>query len=104
MIWFSSHEEKFEMRPGRKYAVSALKPWNRRSISDNMKRIALAFIRGYKFVLSPLLGRNCRFYPSCSDYMHEAIRKHGFGKGIQLGTRRLLKCHPFHEGGVDHVP
>lgn len=69
-----------------------------------MKKIALSLIRVYKFAISPLLGNNCRFYPPCSDYMHEAIIKHGLLKGIQLGTRRLLKCHPFHEGGVDHVP
>lgn len=69
-----------------------------------MKQIALALIRCYKVILSPLLGKNCRFFPPCSDYMHEAIRKHGLGKGILLGTRRLLKCHPFHEGGVDPVP
>ena len=66
--------------------------------------MALFFIRGYKLAISPVLGKHCRFYPSCSDYMHEAIQKYGLGKGIQLGTRRLLKCHPFHTGGVDHVP
>jgi putative membrane protein insertion efficiency factor len=69
-----------------------------------MKKIALALIKGYKILISPLLGRNCRFYPTCSEYMHEAIQKYGLFKGISLGTRRLLKCHPFHAGGVDHVP
>lgn len=69
-----------------------------------MKQIVLVLIRGYKIALSPFLGQNCRFYPPCSDYMHEAIQKHGLGKGLLLGTRRLLKCHPFHGGGVDHVP
>ncbi|MEE8377636.1 MAG: membrane protein insertion efficiency factor YidD [Candidatus Aminicenantaceae bacterium] len=69
-----------------------------------MKKIALALIKGYKFLISPLLGRNCRFYPTCSEYTHEAIQKHGLIKGILLGTKRLLKCHPFHSGGVDPVP
>ncbi|MCJ7579417.1 MAG: membrane protein insertion efficiency factor YidD [Candidatus Aminicenantes bacterium] len=69
-----------------------------------MKKIALALIKGYKILISPLMGRNCRFYPTCSEYTHEAIQKHGLFKGILLGTRRLLKCHPFHAGGVDHVP
>ncbi len=69
-----------------------------------MKKIALALIKGYKILISPLLGRNCRFYPTCSEYTHEAIQKHGLFKGILLGTKRLLKCHPFHAGGVDPVP
>lgn len=69
-----------------------------------MKKIALVLIKGYRILISPLLGRNCRFYPSCSEYAHEAIQKHGLSKGIFLGTKRLLKCHPFHTGGVDHVP
>ncbi len=69
-----------------------------------MKKIALALIKGYKILISPLLGRNCRFYPTCSEYTHEAIQKHGLLKGLLLGTKRLLKCHPFHSGGVDPVP
>ncbi len=69
-----------------------------------MKNIALTLIKGYKFLISPLLGINCRFYPTCSEYTHEAIQKHGFFKGLLLGTKRLIKCHPFHSGGVDPVP
>ncbi len=69
-----------------------------------MKKIALFLIKGYRKLISPLLGRNCRFYPTCSEYTHEAIQKHGLFKGIFLGTQRLLKCHPFHAGGVDPVP
>lgn len=69
-----------------------------------MKKIVLALIKGYKILISPLLGRNCRFYPTCSEYTHEAIQKHGLLKGLLLGTKRLLKCHPFHSGGVDPVP
>jgi len=69
-----------------------------------MKRIFLFLLRAYKKVLSPLLGRHCRFYPTCSDYMAEAVRKHGLAKGLGLGLKRLLKCHPFHQGGLDPVP
>jgi putative membrane protein insertion efficiency factor len=69
-----------------------------------MKRAALLAIRLYQLVLSPILGGQCRFYPSCSAYTREAIEKHGLLKGLALGGRRLLKCHPFHPGGVDTVP
>jgi putative membrane protein insertion efficiency factor len=69
-----------------------------------MKQIALFLIRCYQLLLSPLLGRHCRFYPTCSVYTYEAIKKHGLLKGIFLGSKRLLKCHPFHPGGVDFVP
>lgn len=69
-----------------------------------MKKIALFLIRSYQLLLSPLLGRNCRFYPTCSDYTYQAIKKYGFFKGILLGSKRLLKCHPFHPGGVDLLP
>ena len=69
-----------------------------------MKDIVLFLIRGYKKFLSPLLGQHCRFFPSCSDYTREAIEKHGLPKGLYLGTKRVLKCHPFHPGGVDPVP
>jgi len=69
-----------------------------------MKNIALFLIRGYQLLLSPVLGRSCRFYPTCSDYTYQAIKKYGFFKGIFLGSKRLLKCHPFHPGGVDLLP
>jgi putative membrane protein insertion efficiency factor len=69
-----------------------------------MKNIALALIKGYKIFISPLLGNHCRFHPSCSTYTYQAIKKHGLLKGAYLGGKRLLKCHPFHPGGVDLVP
>lgn len=61
-------------------------------------------IRGYQLFVSPLFGANCRFYPTCSEYTRLAIQKHGLIKGGGHGLRRLLKCHPFHPGGVDPVP
>ena len=69
-----------------------------------MKKVALLMIWLYQLILSPLIGRQCRFYPSCSSYTREAIEKYGVLEGIFLGGKRLLKCHPFHPGGVDLVP
>ena len=69
-----------------------------------MKKAAVWAIRLYQLTISPLLGGPCRFYPSCSAYRREAIEKYGLVKGVALGGRRLLKCHPFHPGGVDTVP
>jgi hypothetical protein len=61
-------------------------------------------LAGYKRLISPWLPSACRFYPTCSDYMREAIEMHGAGQGVWLGLRRLGRCHPFHEGGFDAVP
>jgi len=64
----------------------------------------LLIIRAYRYFLSPLLGDNCRFYPSCSGYAEQAIRQYGLLKGTYLSLKRLAKCHPFHDGGFDPVP
>lgn len=69
-----------------------------------MKRVVLWLIKGYAYLLSPLLGNNCRYYPSCSAYTREAVEIHGVGRGLWMGLRRILRCHPFHEGGYDPVP
>jgi len=69
-----------------------------------MKSAVLAMIRLYQMTVSPLLGRACRFYPSCSVYTAEAVTKYGVIKGLALGGKRLLRCHPFHQGGIDPVP
>lgn len=69
-----------------------------------MKPILLGVIRGYQLFLSPLLGSNCRYYPSCSHYTHEAIQKHGALRGSWLGLKRVSRCHPWYEGGIDLVP
>ena len=68
------------------------------------RRPFLAAIRFYQRAISPLLPPSCRFYPTCSEYMRQAIMRHGVARGIALGTIRLLKCHPFHPGGHDPVP
>ncbi len=69
-----------------------------------MKRVLIRAVRLYAWLVSPLLGNNCRYYPSCSHYMQEAIEKHGAGRGLWLGLKRIGRCHPFHEGGFDPVP
>ena len=69
-----------------------------------MRRILMGMIRVYQWTLSPLFGPCCRFHPSCSCYTHEAIERHGVIRGLWLGVRRLLRCHPFVEGGYDPVP
>ncbi|MGC8970771.1 MAG: membrane protein insertion efficiency factor YidD [bacterium] len=66
-----------------------------------MKKIALVLIRFYKLFISPLLGKNCRFYPTCSEYTYQAIERYGLVKGIFLGLRRILRCNPFNPGGYD---
>jgi len=69
-----------------------------------MRIILINLIKFYKTFISPLLPPRCRFYPSCSSYGLEAIQLHGAIKGSYLTIKRLLKCHPFHEGGIDPVP
>jgi len=69
-----------------------------------MKRLLLLLLRAYQLGISPFLGRNCRFYPSCSEYATEAIREHGAARGSALTVKRLCKCHPWHPGGLDPVP
>ena len=69
-----------------------------------MKTVLLLLLRGYQLGVSPFLGKNCRFYPSCSDYAAQAITEHGALKGGILAARRLARCHPWHPGGMDPVP
>ncbi len=69
-----------------------------------MKYPLMLLIRLYRYLISPLLPNSCRFYPSCSEYALEALERHGFFKGGFLALRRLLRCHPFHPGGIDPVP
>jgi len=66
--------------------------------------VAQALIRVYQKALSPVLGRNCRYQPTCSRYTHEAIGRFGLVRGGWMGIRRIGRCHPFKEGGLDPVP
>ena len=69
-----------------------------------MKKIIIYLIKFYQITLSPLLGSNCRFQPTCSQYMIEAINLHGVLKGLILGFKRISKCHPLGSKGYDPVP
>lgn len=73
-------------------------------LSKLLKLVLLTLISFYQMMISPIIGSNCRFYPSCSKYAYMAIDMHGPAKGIILTAKRLLKCHPYHPGGVDPVP
>jgi uncharacterized protein len=68
-----------------------------------MTQLALIFLRTYKRWVSPMLPSACRFHPTCSEYTMDAIRKHGLLRGAGMGLWRLLRCHPFHQGGFDPV-
>jgi len=68
-----------------------------------MKKIALFCIHVYRIIISPHIPTECRYYPTCSSYMAEAIEKKGIWKGILLGVRRILKCNPLFPGGYDPV-
>lgn len=69
-----------------------------------MKCIFLALIKFYQFFISPWLGKNCRFEPTCSEYAYHAIDSYGIIKGLILGFRRILRCQPFSKGGYDPLP
>ncbi|NGX61955.1 MAG: putative membrane protein insertion efficiency factor [Chlamydiae bacterium] len=69
-----------------------------------MKTLLKGFLRLYQLTISPFLGPCCRFYPSCSEYAHEALETHGTIRGTWLTLKRLAKCGPWHPGGVDLVP
>jgi putative membrane protein insertion efficiency factor len=69
-----------------------------------MKKLLQLPIRLYQWFLSPLLGQNCRYHPSCSAYALEALELHGAGRGSWLAVRRICRCHPWHAGGYDPVP
>ena len=68
-----------------------------------MRGMTVAALRFYKRWLSPMLPSACRFHPTCSEYMMEAVQRYGTARGILLGLKRLAKCHPFHQGGYDPV-
>lgn len=67
-------------------------------------RLLVGVVKAYQLILSPMLGQQCRFYPTCSQYAIEAIRKHGAFLGTYFTVRRLLRCHPWHAGGHDPIP
>jgi uncharacterized protein len=69
-----------------------------------MTRALLAIVAAYRYAFSPMLGRSCRFHPSCSEYAQQALERHGALRGLWLALRRVGRCHPWHPGGYDPVP
>jgi len=69
-----------------------------------IKKLLLILVRGYQYLISPLMGNHCRYYPTCSSYTITAIERFGIIRGLWLAIKRISRCHPFHEGGVDPVP
>jgi putative membrane protein insertion efficiency factor len=69
-----------------------------------VKSLLILLLRAYQYLFRPLLGRNCRFMPSCSDYAIEAVARHGALRGGWLAIKRIGRCHPWHPGGYDPVP
>lgn len=67
-------------------------------------RVVVFLLMVYKTALSPLLMSNCKYHPTCSVYTREAVERHGVSKGLLLGAKRILRCHPFAAGGIDPVP
>lgn len=68
------------------------------------RRIGLVLIRSYQRLISPFLGRNCKYSPTCSEYAYQAVERFGLIRGMKMGAARIARCHPFHEGGYDPVP
>jgi uncharacterized protein len=85
-------------------AFSAASPTRADREAESMRALALLLLRIYKRAISPLLPPMCRFEPTCSVFMMQAIEKHGLARGAWLGIRRLSRCHPFNPGGWDPVP
>jgi putative membrane protein insertion efficiency factor len=67
-------------------------------------QVGIAAVRAYQWTVRPVIGPHCRFWPSCSDYAIEALRTHGAARGAIMASKRILRCNPWHEGGVDPVP
>ena len=90
--------------PGFPRRATALLSKAARGLVSVPRLLLIGFLRLYRFLVSPMYGDTCRFYPSCSLYALTAVQRHGALRGSWLAGRRLLRCHPWNPGGVDHVP
>jgi len=79
------------------------KNWSRSSYLKQVRNIAIRLVRGYQWLVSPLIGNNCRFHPTCSEYCVESIHKHGVIVGGWYSLVRILRCGPWSKGGIDEV-
>lgn len=77
---------------------------NKKGLNYWCSRLLILPIRFYQYVISPWLGKNCRFHPTCSHYAIKSLEQHGPTKGLWLALKRMSKCHPWHQGGYDPVP
>lgn len=69
-----------------------------------MQKVLILFVNAYRLLLSPILGNNCRYHPSCSEYALTALKRYGAIQGSWLAAKRIGRCHPWHPGGLDPVP
>ncbi|MGD0102461.1 MAG: membrane protein insertion efficiency factor YidD [Rhodopila sp.] len=75
-----------------------------RVVQVGLAQVGIGAVRVYQWTVRPLIGSHCRFWPSCSEYAVEALRVHGAARGTVMAAKRILRCNPWHEGGVDPVP
>ncbi len=74
------------------------------ALNAGAARVGIGAVRVYQWTVRPFIGSHCRFWPSCSEYAVEALRLHGAARGTMMAAKRILRCNPWHEGGVDPVP
>jgi len=77
---------------------------NQHTKTSFLAKVMILIVKGYQYLLSPMLGSNCRLFPTCSSYTIEAIKLHGALKGFVLGFWRIVRCNPFSKGGYEPVP
>jgi putative membrane protein insertion efficiency factor len=87
------------MRPGSQDGVAQFG-----ALQTGVAQVGIGVVRLYQWTVRPLIGSHCRFWPSCSEYAVEALRVHGAVRGTAMAAKRILRCNPWHEGGVDPVP